>query len=249
MRSPKRSLACLMTVAIGLFVLGSPPQASATFALYLQEDAGPITQVALAGSDFGSLTTAAPNIVFGDYALSLFSAFASDDAGGSNLLSSTTRIASTTAATHTLNLFVSQTDYTLPAGSTLSVQSGMGGTYGAESGFTGGATFRMWADSGNGLLTITGGPGILSNGLQAAIPPTGHGTTFNTGVDPSGIFTRIGLYSLTSRTSITTTGKGDVNYSNHVLVSAVPEPGTAGTLLLMGLGFVGMFIGVRRRMG
>ncbi len=240
MRSRKGWLAGVMVGAIGLFVLGAAPQASATFELGLSEDGGPISIVAT-GASFTPLTFTG---TFGDFLVSFFGATANNGAGGSNLLSSTTRVGSTSTGPHTLDLLVSNQDYTLPAGSPLRAMSGMGGTYGAETGFTGAAVFQMWADAGNGLITI---PGTFTNGLQTANPASGNGVSFDTGVDPAGTFTRSGVYSLTDRTRITMTGIGDVNYSNHILVRAVPEPGTAGTLLLLGLGFAGMFLGVRRR--
>jgi hypothetical protein len=219
----------ILAVALWGVLLGFPPPAHATFELALSED-GVAPTVVMSGPSFGPVTTGA--VTFGDYIVTFFSAVASNGAGGSNLLSSTTRVESTSTGTHTLALLVSNQDYTLPAGSPLAVQSGMGGTYGAEAGFTGGAVFQMWADAGNGLLTI---PGTFSNGLQPATPASGSGMSFDTGVDPKGTFTRSGSFSLTDRTIITTTGLGDANYANHVLVSKTPEPGTT-TLLLMGLG-------------
>ena len=239
MGRPKGWLIGLMALAMGLCVLGTPPQASADFVLALSEDGGPITTV-FTGPSFNPVTASG---TFGDFNYTFFSATAFNGAGGSNLLSSTTQITSTSPSTHTLMLFVSNQDYTLPLGPELAVRSGMGGTYGSEPNFTAGATFRMWADSGNGLITI---PGTFSNGLQVAIPSSGNGVTFDTGVDPNGIFTRLaGPYSLTTRTNFTMTGLGDVNFSSHVRVSAVPEPGLA-LIGLMGVGLLGLFIGVRR---
>ena len=244
MHSPKGWMAGLMALAVGIFLLASPPQATATFELSLQEDGGPVNVVAF-GPSFTPIF--ATSSTFGDYIVTFFSAAASDGAGGSNLLSAATRIQSMSTATHTLNLIVSNTDYTLPAASTLTVQSGMGGTYGAEAGFTAAAAFQMWADAGNNLRAI---PGTFTNGLQTANPASGNGTTFDTGLDPAGSFARTGNYSITDRTSIRTTGLGDVNYASHVLVSTnpvkVPEPGTT-TLLIMGIGsgLLALFTGRR----
>jgi len=230
----------LMALAIGLFGLGAPPQASANFVLALQQDGGAIVEVA----NVASFSPVQATGTFGDFQYAFFSATAFNGAGGSNLLTSTTQISSLTAGTHTLNMYVSNQDYTLPASDLLTVRSGMGGTYGSAPDFIGGATFQMWADQNNGSLTM---PVPFTNGLQVAIPASGNSVTFDTGTDPIGIFTRLaGPYSVTQMVSLTMTGIGDMNYSTHVRLSAaVPEPGLL-LIGLMGSGLLGLFLGVRR---
>ncbi len=238
-RRPKGGGAGVMALAIGIFVLGAPPRASATFLLALQEDAGSITTVA-SGPSFGPLSASG---TFGDYAFSLFSATALDGVAGSNLLSAVARITSLVAATHTVSLYVSNQDYTLPTGSPLTVRSGMSGTFGLTGpGFTAGPAFQLWADAANGLLAI---PGTFTNGFQLA-NPVGGTRTLGTGVDPSGTFTRSGPYSLTERTTIETTGLGDSNYSSHVIVAATAVPEPRATLIMFMVGLVALFIGARR---
>ena len=144
MRNPKGWLVCVMAVAIGLGVLGSPPRASADFVLALAQDGGPLTVVAT-GPSFNPVFASG---TFGNYTYSFFSAVATDSTLDSNLLSSTTQIQSLTAAPHTLSLYVSNQDYLLPADTLLTVRSGLGGTYGSTPGFIGAATFQMWSDAG-----------------------------------------------------------------------------------------------------
>jgi len=246
MRNAKGWLVCVMAVAVGLGVLGSPPRASADFVLALAQDGDPFTVVAT-GASFSPLVASG---TFGNYTYTFFSAVATDSALDSNLLSSTTQIQSLTADPHTLSLYVSNQDYLLPADTLLTVRSGLGGTYGSTPGFIGAATFQMWADAANGDLTTTAIPGTFSNGLQVANPASGNATTFDTGADPTGIFTRLaGLpYSVTDVTSITTSGLGNVNFSNHVRLSAaaVPEPGLL-LIGLMGVSGMGLYIGMRRK--
>ena len=223
----------LMALAIGSCVLGFPPPASAYFVLALQEDGGPITPV-VTGASFSPVTASG---TFGNFGYTFFSAVAYNGACGSGLLSATTQITSRSAGTHTLNLYVSNQDYTLPADTLLAVRSSMGGTYGAEPGFTAGATFQMWADAANGSLTM---PVSFTNGLQVAFPTSGNAVTFGTGADPTGIFTRgDGPFSVTDMVSITTTGLGDVNYSTHVNVNPTPVP-EPSTLLLLATGLAGL---------
>ena len=177
MRNPKGWLVCVMAVAIGLGVLGSPPRASADFVLALAQDGGPLTVVAT-GPSFNPVFASG---TFGNYTYSFFSAVATDSTLDSNLLSSTTQIQSLTAAPHTLSLYVSNQDYLLPADTLLTVRSGLGGTYGSTPGFIGAATFQMWSDAGNGLLNTSG---TFTNGLQVANPAFGNAVTFDTGVRP-----------------------------------------------------------------
>ncbi len=231
-----------MALAIGIFVFGSPPKAAALFQLALEEPGVLGLTVVASGASFGPQIAVPLTGTFGDFGYSFFSATANNGAGGSNLLSSVTEINSLTPGTHVLNLYVTNQDYTLTAGPQLSVTSDMGGTYGSEPGFTGSATFRMWADAGNGLFTI---PGTFSNGLQTTTPASGGGVAFMTGT-PTGVFTRgAGPYSLTQRTTLTLTGVGDVNYSTHVRLTSVPEPEMPLIMLMVGL--LGLFLGVRRQ--
>ncbi|HVN23384.1 MAG TPA: PEP-CTERM sorting domain-containing protein [Syntrophorhabdales bacterium] len=234
-----KKLIGLAALVLALMLVGTP--AMATFELVLSEDAGAQTVVA-SGADFNNLSFSG---IFGDFTVSIFGATAQNAAGGSNMLSSVTTVSENVTASHTLHMFVAEQDYTLPtsASNQLQIFSGMGGTYGNEPGISQAVTFRMWADSANGLLTI---PGTFSNGNQPATPAFSPHANFNSGngMDVSGLFTRgAGAYSLTSRTDVTMSGGGDMNYATHIFVQAVPEP---SVLLLLGAGLLGLGAAARR---
>jgi len=140
-------------------------------------------------------------------------------------------------STATLQLYVSQTNYTLPVGTPLLVESGLGGSVeNGTLGLTG--IFQAYADSGNTLLGMG-----YTNGAQNA---TADGSSFDTG-SASGLFNRgVTNYSLTSVVTFTLSEGGLANFSDHVKVTAAPEPG-AVALALTGLPFLGIGNWLRRR--
>jgi len=155
----------------------------------------------------------------------------------SDLLSATTSIENLSGATATLKLYVSQTNYSLPVGSPLTVESGLGGSVNTGT-LTLSNIFQAYADKNNNLLGLTD----FTNGAQSG---TANGSSFDTG-SAVGSFTRTGDYSLTSCVTFELSGGGKANYSDHVNVSAVPAP--AGILLVIaGLPMFGVGAWVRRR--
>ncbi len=91
---------------------------------------------------------------------------------------------------HTLTLYATQTDYTLPAGDPLFVASGLGGTVTSFGDLSGGIAFQAYADSDNNALGLAD----FTNGPQNAVFTL---NTFDTGT-VTGVFDRDGDYSLTS---------------------------------------------------
>src|SRR5262245_21764982 len=117
----------LGAVLVGATVLAAPTQARAAFKLFLQEagvNGGAIKEVQ-SGADFSNITFSG---VYGDFTVDILGGSSHNGSVLSDLLSSTTRVTNNSGTTQTLKLYVSQTDYTLPVGSPLVVESGLGGS-------------------------------------------------------------------------------------------------------------------------
>src|SRR5688572_17931514 len=107
------------------FVLFGASRADAAFQLALEQVGGPgFTVFATAGGDF---TAVAGSGSFGDFTITNFSA-SSLNSATSDLLSASLRVTNNSTTEETLRLYVTQTNYTLPPGSPLSVESGQGGS-------------------------------------------------------------------------------------------------------------------------
>jgi len=222
-------------------ILGAPTPANATFALALQEagvDLGAGVGnpfVVASGPDFTPITVSG---TFGDFTVTFYGATSTNGALLSSLLSSTTSVTNNSGGAHTLMLLVTQTNFTLPTATALNVESGMGGT--VNIGILGPmGIFQAYADKGNTAFGTTD----FTNGPQ---DDTQLGTTFATG-SKNGLFTRgAGAYSVTSVAKLAMSGGGNLNYSNHVNLTATPEP-TAAVLALTGLPVLGIATWLRRR--
>ena len=225
-----RMFVAAIGTAAALLGLSSP--ASAILEIALQENGGPITVVASTATDFSSVSFTG---TFGDFTVNIFGGSSDNGNALSDLLSSTVSIKNNSGSTQTLHLWVTQTNYSLPPGTPLGVESGLGGS--VNTGTVGLAgIFQAYADAANNAL----GTGGFTNGPQTA---TQTGSTLDTG-SATGSFNRTGLYSLTSVVNFTMSGGGQANYSDHINVTAVPEP---ATLLLIGTGLVGLSASLRRK--
>ena len=186
-------------------------------------NAGAVTMVSSA-ADFASASFTG---TYGDFTVTVFSGASDNGATLSDLLSSTTSVTNSnllTSGAHTLMLWVSQTNYSLPVGPKLNVESGLGGAMnlGTTVGLTG--IFQAYADKNN----ILNGTTDFTNGPQTAIQT---GNTFDTG-SASGLFTRIATaYSLTSVVNFDLNGGGKGNFSDHINVTPTPAP--AGVVLVL----------------
>ncbi|MDB5311192.1 MAG: hypothetical protein JWO38_5394 [Gemmataceae bacterium] len=225
---------------VGAALVGAPSQASAAFQIALQEAGvlgGARTTVA-SGPDF---TTASFTGTYGDFTVKVFSGASDNGADLSDLLSSTTSVTNNSNTTKTLTLYVSQTNYTLPAGGPLELESGLGGSKNQGTTVTLANIFRAYADKHNNLF----GTADQGNGPQSAVA---SGNTFDTGSATS-LFHRLGVvtpYSLTSVITLQISAGGKVGFSAHENLTPTPAP--AGlALALAGMPFLGLGAWVRRR--
>jgi hypothetical protein len=208
--------------------------AHATLEIALQEagvNGGAVTVVGTA-ADFSAVSFTG---TYGGYTITILGGSSDNGATLSDLLQSTTSVTNNSGA-NALHLYVTQTNYNLPAGSPLTITSSLGGSITTPTlGLTN--IFQAYADSTNHAF----GTGGFTNGLQSA---TASGTSYDTGT-AAGSFTRSGEYSLTSEVNFALSVGGKANYSSQVNVTSVPEP---STMALAGLGALGLIgFGLRRR--
>jgi len=229
----KKGSLVIAAVALAASVM-FPRQADATLVLYAQQDGGSIDLLASA-ADF---TAAGFTGTYDDFSLVFLGASSANTATLSDLLTGTVRLVNNDTAAHTITFYASQNNYSLPLGTPLSVESGLGGTVntGTLFGTGGSAVFQAYLANNNALLE----QGDYTNGPQNAVL---NGSTFDTG-SATGLFNRtssISLYSITSVATFTVTAGGQGNFDTHVNVTAVPEPGTLAMAFLavplMGIGY------------
>jgi uncharacterized repeat protein (TIGR01451 family) len=153
--------------------------------------------------------------IYGDFTVRSLGAASDNGAASSDLLSSTTSVHNNGASTLTLYLTAFQDNYTLPAGSPLAVESGLGGSVNVGA-LSLSNIFQAYASSTNNTTFD------FTNGPQTAAQT---GTTFDTG-SATGSFSRVvgNPYSVSSTATITLSAGGTINYSSHVTLKAAPNP-------------------------
>jgi hypothetical protein len=167
--------------------------------------------VVASGADFTAVSFTG---TYGDFIVTIVGGASDNGATLSDLLSSTTSVTNNSGNTATLNLFVTQTNYSLPAGPNLNVESGLAGSVNVGTiGLS--DIFQVWADKSNNAF----GTSDFTNGPQTGVQT---GSTFKTG-SGTGVFTRLATnYSVTSMAKLTLSGGGVVNFSDHVNVTQAP---------------------------
>jgi len=251
LRGPVRIDKRLLTLAAlaAASLLSTPQSARAALQLALQEDGGPgftiVAGDATSASDFTSFSYTTPTgSPFGDFKITIFGGSSNNGSALSDLMSSTTSIENLSGATHTLHLWVTQTNYDLPAGTPLTVEAGLGGSVGPGTvGLKG--IFDAYAYDQIGGLNDPLAP-FNTTGTHATADATQTGSTFDTGSRTGSLNRTLTYFALTSVANITLSGHGKVNFSSHINVTPAPEPATM-TMVLIALPFVGFMAHRSRR--
>jgi hypothetical protein len=226
----------MLSAVVGLLL---PQQVRADLEVFMQEDAGPKVLIADNPVDFdplgagynGFFGPGGTSKTSGDFLINFFGASTVNAATLSDLMSSTTSIKNMDSKAHTLTIYVSQDNYTLPGsiGSPLLVTSHIGGT--VTSGGIGQAlTFQSFANNSNGLFDTTG---ASTTGPQSPVVSITH-SSFDSQPDPSTLFARTsGFYSVTTSNAITLVPGGTLNFASSTTLELASTPAPAGLVLAL----------------
>jgi len=251
----------VMAILAGAAILGVPNQARATFNVQVYDD-GVLQSGVMAFVSGNSL------VFFGStthFSITNGSGLSNNPGtvGGTNLdLSSNEQISTTFGAaggTHTIQIVLSQTDFTAPTGNPLTLSSSAGGSFAYVAGINPlatqsvSSTYQGFLDNTN---TLFGQPVAGSTPSQlASATRTGVGTSPLVYVPGTSINTTVpggtSMFSLTDVLSFTFTlgagsGQATANVSASSTVTAAPAP--AGLILaLTGLPVFSVGAWLRRR--
>lgn len=196
----------------------SASQAYGSFIIAVSLNGGAKTVVA-SGADFTPLIG---SVNFGGYT-SDFSSASSANANLSKLLTSNLNITNVGNSTNdVLNIFVTQTNYSLPTGPFIEMQSSAAGSSpNAANNPVMAGIFQAYFDASNTPFGMSS-----TNGLQSA---TANGASYDTGSN-FGIFPNPGMYSVTSQLNVVLGLRESTNINTSISLTAMPVP--AGLVLV-----------------
>jgi hypothetical protein len=254
-----RKFLTLMAVLAGAAILGVPSQARAGFGIQVYDDGvlKTSTVTPLTATSWSISATTPDFQMSGTASIQL-------TGNGQLFVSYNDQVTTLTTGTHTLTLLVTNTGYTLPAGSQVLLSSSGGGSYVGTSGNTVVGNTLGFLDPnntmfGNGLggtIPVASPSGVVSPNSQST-PTSTTGTVTGNGMTESLVYTpptgtnlvtSAVPFSLTNVTFFTFHGAiGDTaNISNSLDTTAVPAPPGLG-LVLAGLPCLAIGIWLRRR--